>query len=87
MSTPARHTAVSPAVASSGSPTLATLFPGPAGSQSGEARAYLLLQGAVQPQEFERCRGGWQMLWGQGPRATQQGLEEEGVVELHQLTT
>ena len=27
------------------------------------------------------------MLWGQGPRAAQQGLEEEGVVELHQLAT
>ena len=49
---PPRDMAVSPSVASSGSHTLATLFPGPAGSRSREPRAHLLLQGAVQPQKF-----------------------------------
>lgn len=39
----------------------------------------------MQPQERQRRGGRWQAPRGQGPRAAQQGLEEEAVVELHQL--
>lgn len=48
--------------------------------------AHLLLHVAVQPQEFESRGGRWWLPRRRGPRAAWQGLEEEVVVELHQLT-
>lgn len=48
--------------------------------------AHLLVHAAVKTQESELRATRWHLPWCRGPRAAQQGLQEEVVVELHQLT-